>query len=326
MKKSIILIFIFLLFFSCGVFIDSNKSVDVLIYSSMEDYRNTQLQKMLTQKFPTYKIEIQYMSTGKSAAKIKAEKTKTPVDIVIDLEYAYCNMLKDNFADLSFIDNSIYNDKYVVSNKFLPFIKSSIAVVVNKDKLKEKNLPTPTCYEDLLNPIYKNSIIMPNPKTSATAYSFVVSMLNLFGEEEGLKYFDELNKNIISYTTSGSGPINSLILGEACIAVGMVGQTVNIINNGNTSLEILNLNQGTGYLLTGNAIIEGKEQKQKVKEVFSFIQNEYTLYEKQHFLPENIYKEDLIFNVPNYPSLKALDMTGIESLELKERILNLWKY
>ena len=55
-------------------------------------------------------------------------------------------------------------------------------------------------------------ISMPNPKSSGTGYMFCKALVNEWGEEKALEYFDKLSENILSYTSSGSGPINALIM------------------------------------------------------------------------------------------------------------------
>ena len=60
------------------------------------------------------------------------------------------------------------------------------------------------------------------------------------GEEKGFEYFDELSKNILQYTSSGSGPVNALVQGEVGIGLGMTFQAVNEINKGsNLTIKFL---------------------------------------------------------------------------------------
>lgn len=325
MKKLLTIIAVFIIALSLGIVIDVTNHADVVIYSCLEEFRMDELKRQLKDKFPDYKIDVQYLSTGKCASRLKAEGVKTCADIVSELEFAYCMMLQDNFAELDFIDTSQFLDNLVLSDKFIPGCFYSFGVIVNTERLKAKNLPCPESYVDLLKPEYRNEIIMPNPKASGTGYSFVKAILNLYGEEKGWAYFDKLNENMKMYTSSGSGPINNLVLGENAIGIGMISQAVNEINNGRPIL-IPKMAEGNGYNACGNAVIKGKEKKPKVVEVFKFLSEDFSRYDKQHFYPERIFKEDLEVFVPNYPVLEPMDMTGFDSLDEKERILDKWKY
>lgn len=328
MKKLIAIISAFVLFITAGIVIDCTTHTDVLIYASMEDFRLEELRHQLNEHFQDYDIEVQYVSTGQSASKVKGEGENTYADIVLDLEYAYCVMLQENFASLSsVVDSGMYDQDLLISDKFLPNAKLSVGVAINTSRLAKLGLPIPRSYADLLNPIYAGEIIMPSPKASGTGYSFLLAMLNLYGEEDGWKYFEELDKNIKMYSTSGGGSISSLSMGECSIAIGMVSQVI-IKKNSGANIELLTMDEGNAYNLTGNAIIKGKESNPKVVEVFKYIQNEFVLYEKQHFLPENIYNTPLYgVTLKEYPqNIKYMDMSGGDDIGEKERILGLWKY
>ena len=90
---------------------------------------------------------------------------------------------------------------------------------VNTDVLKEKNLPMPRSWEDLTKPEYKGHVVMPNPNSSGTGFLDVSSWLQMFGEEEGWKYMDELHENIAAYTHSGSKPCKLAGAGEVAIGI-----------------------------------------------------------------------------------------------------------
>ena len=98
MKKKLLFITLIstLLLTGCG----SNKD-RVVIYSSMEEERNQALKEQIKDEFKDIDVVVQSIGTGNSAAKIKSEGTKVEADIVIDLETAHMENLKDNFADLS---------------------------------------------------------------------------------------------------------------------------------------------------------------------------------------------------------------------------------
>ncbi len=93
------------------------------------------------------------------------------------------------------------------------------AICVNPDELNAKNLPMPTSWQDLTNPVYKDHIIMPDPGISAIGYIAVSAFLQLFGEEQGWAYMDALHENIVVYTKSGSGPCRMAAQGKIPIGI-----------------------------------------------------------------------------------------------------------
>lgn len=303
----------------------SSDENSVVIYSSDEDYINAYFLERLNAQFPDYRITIEYLSTGENAAKLKAEGTDTPCDIVWGLEVGYLDDLTGTLADISAYDTSHYvadmqmgNGKYMVAHRY------SGCIVVNKQLLEEKNLPVPTSYDDLLKPEYKNLVAMPNPKSSGTGYIYLKSLVNAWGEDAAFDYFDTLSGNVLQFTSSGSGPINSLVQGEIAIAMGMTSQAVIEINDGQP-FEILFFEEGAPFTACGYGIVEGKQNKQAVKDVFDFFYQELIHEEKELYLPEQIFvnQENTITNYPK--DIPYSDMTG-NTAEEKQRLLDKWVY
>ncbi len=301
----------------------SNKS-DVIIYSSMEEERNQELSKQLKEEFSELDVVVQYMATGNSAAKIKNEGSQVEADIIVDLETAHMENLKENFADLSNFDTSNYIDGINNSTNYLIWTKSSTGIIINKKYFQDNKLEIPKTYTDLLKPIYKNMIAMPDPKTSGTGYAFYLNIVNIMGEEEAIKYFKQLKPNLREFTTSGSGPTNLLKQGEISIALGMVSQAVYAINEG-YNFEIINLESGSPYNTTSASIIKGRETDENVKNVFTWLIKEYGKYDKENFMPAIILKEQEN-KIKNYPTdLKDADMKNIESMEIKDKLTKKWE-
>ena len=303
------------------------KTVDnsVIIYSGAEEYRNAYFRKKLTEQFPDYSISIEYMPTGNLAAKLAAEGINTDIDIIYDLDCGYAGMVEEFLADLSSYDQSIYvEDCKVKSNKYLIEYRNGGAVVLNLDILKAKDIKKPTCYKDLLKPEFRGLISMPNPKSSGTGYMFLKSLVNAWGEEKAFDYFDELSKNILQFTSSGSGPINALVQGEVAVALGMTPQAVLQINQG-ANLEILFFEEGSPFCLYGYAMPKGKQNKKSVKDVFDFFYSTLVMEDNKNFVPEKIFK-DIDFEVKNYPvNIPYSDMSG-NTTEEKLRLLENWEY
>jgi iron(III) transport system substrate-binding protein len=227
-------------------------------------------------------------------------------------------------ADLSSYDRSIYVEDTVVSDNYLVQCRVGGAVIVNTEVLKEKNLPEPTSYEDLLKPEYKGLISMANPKSSGTGYMFYKSLYNAWGEEKALKYFDALTENILQYTSSGSGPVNALLQKEVAVGFGMTSHAVTQINEG-APLKVLFFEEGSPFTMYGQSIVAGKETRESVKEVFDFLVKTYSYELNEKFFPEQMFK-DKVFSVENYPeNIKYSDMKN-NTVEEKEKLLELWKY
>ena len=105
----------------------------------------------------------------------------------------------------------------------------------------------------------------------------------------------------------------------------MTYQGVEEINNG-ANFKVIEFDTGLLYNTTSIGIIKGKEENENVREVFQWINTEFSLYDKEHFIPGKIFKEQTT-KIENYPETKKLaDMTGITDNKVKEALLKKWKY
>ncbi len=302
----------------------AKETEQVVIYSCANDKRIALMTEMLQAQFPDYNIVVEYMGTSKLSAKLLAEGKNTDADIIHDLSYLNMDSLDKAglLADVSYMDTSMFLDGTIISKNYLVECRTSGSVIVNKDVLASKKLPTPTSYEDLLKPEYKGLISMPDPKSSSTGYMFVKALVNAWGEEKAMDYFTKLSENVLQFTSGGNGPVNALVQQEVAIGLGMVNNAVQQIDEG-INLEILFFEPGAASAMYGQTIISGKEDKKAVKEVFDYLVNVYLEAESNKFGSEQVLK-DKIFTSKNYPAnIKYCDMSN-DTLEEKERLLKLW--
>lgn len=300
----------------------------VTVYSSAEDYRIELMKKMLDEKFPDYDITVEYLTTGEHAAKLISEGKNADCDISHDIEYGYAQKIAaaGNYADISgLVDLKQFADDTVVSNYICPEIRNGGAIIINKSVISERGLSMPESYEDLLKPEYKGLISMPNPKSSGTGYMFLKALVNSWGEDKAFEYFDKLSENILAFESSGSGPVNKLIQKEVAIGLGMTAQAVTKINESSADFEIKYFEEGSPFSLYGTAIVNGKETREAVKEVFNYICTDINKEMNKQYYPEKIYK-DFTPAINNYPTdIKYSDMSN-DTIEEKERLLAKWKY
>lgn len=299
---------------------------DVVIFSSMESYRNLELSRQLNERFPELNIAVQQISTGNNAAKIQAEGSNTEADIVLGLETASFQKIIDNFVALDEFPPNDYLSEFIPTDqRSYVWEKYEGSIIINTIELEKRGLPTPTSYQDLLDPIYKDLIVMPNPKTSGTGYMFLNAWVNMMGEDEAFAYVEKLQANIKQFTESGSGPIQMLNQGEAVIGLGMVFQAAEQIEEG-SPLEIIVPEEGAPYNTTQFGIIKGHETNDNVKEVFKFINTEFFAYDKANYAPGKIVNGQISL-LRDYPQdIHSADVSTITDSVLKSRLLDRWKY
>lgn len=332
MRKVIAATIIFVLL-CVGVFIKKRSREDtIVIYTSAEDYNISFLQEHLDKNFPEYNIIIEYMSTSNIASKVIEEGSACDADIVYEMEYGYLEKMVEEQVLVNFKDRydySIYNDDAICQNLIgyaTPALKLGGGVIINTSVLEQKGISKPTCYQDLLKSEYKGLISMSSPKSSGTGYMFYKSLVNAWGLDKALEYFEGFYYNIQNnFTSSGSGPVNALIQGEAAVGFGMISQAVEKITDGRDDLEIIIFEEGAPYSMYGSCVVKGRDKNKNVMEVMDYITNVYTDIVCAKYYPESIFKGKT-YTVKNFPSdIKYSDMRN-NTIKEKEKLLKEWRY
>lgn len=135
----------------------------------------------------------------------------------------------------------------------------------NGKLLKEKKLEPPKSWNDLLKPEYQGQIVMPNPKSSGTGYTFLASMFQLRGEEDALKYMKKLDKQIKTYQKSGSAPALMAGKGECMIGISFLHDTIKFRESGMKDLILTSPAEGTGYEVGAVSLIKGGPDQETAK-------------------------------------------------------------
>lgn len=306
----------------CG---GNQKREKITIWTSGEDYKNENYLTQCQEKFPNYDITLEYMTSSSMAAKVIEEGANCSCDIILSEEYGYLDKCQDYLVELTDFDFSVFMDEIVPdSRKYTPEVKNGGCIIINPKVLEEHQLPVPASYEDLLNPAYKGLISMPSPTSSGTGYMFLRQLVNEWGEDEAFEYFEKFSEHVLQYTSSGSGPVNALIQGEAAIGLGMTSQAVTEINQG-VDLQIVFFQEGSPYSMYGNAVLSKSADRPCVMEVFQYLATDLCKDNNQKFFPDQVFK-DFKPEIEGFPqNIHYGDMSN-DTLAEKERLQAKWSF
>lgn len=135
---------------------------------------------------------------------------------------------------------------------------------VNTDRLKEKNLPVPKCWKDLIDPVYKGEIQIADPQSSGTAYTALATFAQLWGEDQAFDYLKKLNNNVSQYTKSGIAPARNAARGETAIGIGFL-HDYSLEKEKGAPLTLISPCEGSGYEVGGISILQGARNLDNAK-------------------------------------------------------------
>lgn len=324
-----------------------NSKETIYIFTAHEENRIQLYNRELKTHFPDYDIQIVSKTTGALMSELQAQGTNTQADIFVGIEITNAEILLQGnanlFADLSDYDTSHYVDEVLQYQNDVTLADGTVRKGHKKYHVQDKEAGcivyskslcgenVPTSYEDLLDPSYKGKIIMPNPKSSGTGYYFYNGLASLRGKEGALSYFTSLNENIKEWSSSGSGPVKGVNKKEIAVGLGMHFQAVEYANN-NDDIGITYFSEGSPYTLYTMGMINGKQTRAEVKEVYDYFFSYVNYLDNSEIVPETIYKAEFAKTptVANWKSPSDYDVgyTAMKNLldpNYKTELLDAWK-
>ncbi|MCB2102811.1 MAG: putative 2-aminoethylphosphonate ABC transporter substrate-binding protein [Rhodobacterales bacterium] len=252
----------------------AQAATELTVYTAVEAEDLKTYAKAFEKEYPDIKIKWVRDSTGIVTAKLLAEKENPKADVVWGLAATSLMLLKAEGMTEPYAPKGVEMlDKKFVDGANPPHWTGMDAwiasVCYNTVEAKKNNLPVPTSWKDLTNPVYKGHVAMPNPNSSGTGFLDVSSWLQMFGEEGGWQFMDALHENIAWYTHSGSKPCKQAAAGEVPIGISFAFRGAKSKAQG-APLEIILPSEGVGWDMEATAIVKGTKKLDAAKKLVDF--------------------------------------------------------
>ena len=239
-------------------------ATELTVYTAVEAEDLARYAKMFNKDHPDIEIKWVRDSTGIVTAKLLAEKNNPQADVVWGLAATSLLLLKSEGMLEAYKPAGVEKlDKKFVDKGDVPSWVGMDAWVAsicyNTVEAAKHNLEPPTTWKDLMKPMYKGHLIMPNPNSSGTGFLDVSSWLQMFGKQGGWDFMDRLHKNIARYTHSGSKPCKLAAAGEIPIGISFAFRGAKSKAKG-APIDIIVPAEGVGWDMEATAIIAGTDK------------------------------------------------------------------
>jgi iron(III) transport system substrate-binding protein len=221
-------------------------------------------------------INMPRMSTGEILDHVRAEKDSPSVDVwwggtgVTHLQAAYEGLLEpyhpQQEADLLPWARNFFS---LSDGTSIGVYAGALGFAYNGELLASAGLPAPNCWKDLAKPIYRGQILSGNPHSSGTAFTTLVTLVQLLGEDEAFAYMHELGQNITEYTKAGAEPVKAAGRGEITIGISFMHDAVTQKEAG-APLVIVAPCEGTGYEIGAVSIVKGSQNLEEARRFVDF--------------------------------------------------------
>lgn len=272
MKKTLILIIVILCTGCCK---EEERVINVLNWSSyipscvVEDFEKETGIKV---NYATYSSNEELLAKVSSAKEgtydlifpsdymVEIMKTKNIIDTIDLFKLENINNINLNYLGLEYDMNNEYS---------IPFIAATTLIAVNRDVIKD-NI---TSYNDLLNPKYKNEIVLIDDQRiiigmGLLASGYDMNSTNIKELEAAKNWLLKLQNNLKAYDSDS--PKNFLITKEASIAV-LWNAEAALAKENNPNIEIIFPKEGIALSFDNFAIPKGSKHKEYTYKFIDYI-------------------------------------------------------
>jgi len=282
------------------------------------------------------RVAVVQKATGETLAQVKAERANPKGDIWwAGPGDAYLQAAEDGLLEtypspnLNQLRDWARSISEVSQNRVSGVYGGILALGYNTELQKKKKLPIPKCWNDLLDPAYRNEVMLGNPNSSGTAYLMLASLVQVFGEDKAFKYMKALHANVSSYARSGIGPMTAVKQGEIYVGSTVLHGVINEIVAGFPVKPVLPC-EGVGYEIGSMAIIKGARNLDNAKKFVDWAltveAQKIGLDVREYAIPTNR-NVPLPAMVPNLTEYKVIDYDFAKygSSETRKRLLERWE-
>ncbi|HEY8463401.1 MAG TPA: thiamine ABC transporter substrate-binding protein [Bacillota bacterium] len=284
MPKRILGILLLALIFLNGCNQPKNQKLVVYTYASFPTVIIDQVKKYFNQNFRQQVEFKSFSDTGPLFNELLQEKEKPQADVVVGLDSNY--LPKVVAADLlqayqppaaaKIRSDLIFDPQY----RLIPFDYGYVVFNYDRERLNR----IPKSHRDLLDPYYKNKIILTNPLTSSPGQVFLLTTVALFGDPGYLDYWRELKKNLLTITPGWDEAYGMYTGGEAPLVLSYSTSPVyHLINEQTERYQALVLDDAAYAQIEGIGIVKNAAHLKDAQQLVDYLLSP----EIQQLIPEN---------------------------------------
>jgi iron(III) transport system substrate-binding protein len=275
------------------------------LYTALENDQLAPFKAEIEKAVPGVEIEWVRDSTGVITARFLAEKDAPKADMVFGI--AASSLLLFETAGLlePYVPAGADQLKPAFTDQTEPKTWTGMdaflgVICYNTLEGEKAGAKAPQSWSDLLDPKFKDKLVMPHPASSGTGYLTVAAWIQLMGEKAAWEFMDKLHENIAVYTHSGSAPCVQAAKGERVAGISLDMRGAREKTNG-APIEVIAPSEGIGWDMEAFGIVKGTANAEAAKKVADWAASKAAneLYSKYYA----VVAHPAVKNTPaNYPA------------------------
>ena len=156
-------------------------------------------------------------------------------------------------------------------HRLLPFDYGVFSFVYDT----ESDIPAPTSLEDLTNEIYKDQVILIDPRTSSVGLGLLMWTYNVLGEDNYLSWWSAMRDNMLTMADGWSSAYGLFTEGEAPLVISYTTSPVyHVLNEDTTRYQAVIFDEGHQETIEGIGILKNAKHRENAETFVDFILTE----------------------------------------------------
>ncbi|MCR5732080.1 MAG: thiamine ABC transporter substrate-binding protein [Sphaerochaetaceae bacterium] len=220
-------------------------------------------------------IKVNVVSTGDAIQMLNqaiTEADRCPADVVMGIsdDSASAAYKSGLFASYDSPELKNVSDDLVFDSekRLLPFDYGAFAFVYDT----QSNIPEPKSLEDLKDPIYKNKVILIDPRTSSVGLGLLLWTIEVYGEDGYLDWWKAVGENALTIADGWSTAYGLFTEGEAPIVLSYTTSPVyHAMWEKSTRYKALIFSEGHAKTIESIGILKNSKHKKEAEAFVDFI-------------------------------------------------------
>ncbi len=300
----------------------------LVIYTAYEENELKTFWEQFQKDLPDLAAKASYIrgSTGPTMARLEAEKANPQADVV----WGVFNDYLTGAAKKGLLEPYAAKESERIAARFKHpenmwqgVTLLTVAFATNQKRMAELKLAPPRTWSDLLDPKYRNHIVMSNPSTSGTAYLLLASHVKRLGEDKAFEYYASLDKQLSQVTKSGGAPGRMAAAGETPIGIALAYE-VEVARKQGAPIDVIHPSDGVAWTFEGNALVKGAKNPQNAKRFLDWAVSKSAMASYAEWRGTAITRADVGVSGASITELNLVDLDFVWAAEQKERLVKKW--
>lgn len=241
---------------------------EITVYSALPSDTVGRYLTAFKAEHPDIRVKLVNAVTLDLVARLLEEQQNPKADVVWGLAVSSMLTLEWNYLLTMYTPTGTDRiDPLFLDSKLPPqwvgITARSIALCANQAELRKHNLPLPTSWQDLVNPIYQGKLLILSPGQTSVGYLLISTIVQMYGENEGWEYLAKLQQNVGGvYADNARNVCGPVIKGDY-----LIGLTYDYraYYPDDANLALIFPKEGAGWELEVNGLVRKEYIKKSAK-------------------------------------------------------------